>query len=83
MAKSDQVYLTIFAFRPALRLGVKRNQTIGTGDIINPAALTCTENKPPPGHLKSSERFHPIHKCPLRDRQQAALKTPSVLVPVC
>lgn len=60
-AKTDQVYLTIFALRPALRLEVKRNQTIGTGDRIN------QEYKPPQDDLKSSDRIHPSHKCPLRE----------------
>lgn len=65
-AKTDQVYLTIFAFRPAPRLEIKRKQMIGTGDIINQAAFICTENKPPQGDL-SSDRFHFAHKCPLRE----------------
>lgn len=50
--------LTGFAFRAALRLEVKRNQTIGTGDIINQAALIA--NKPPQGDLNSSERYTPL-----------------------
>lgn len=66
-AKTDQVYLTIFALRPALRLEVKRNQTIDTGDRINQVALTCREYKPPQDDLKSSDRIHPSHKCPLRE----------------
>lgn len=66
-AKTDQVYLTIFALRPALRLEVKRNQTIGTGDRINQVALTCREYKPPQDDLKNSDRIHPSHKCPLRE----------------
>lgn len=40
MAKTSQVYLTIFALRPALRLEVERTGTIGTGDSLNQAALT-------------------------------------------
>lgn len=64
--KVNQAYLTIFALRPALRLEVKRNQTTGTSDRINQVALTCTENKPPQGNLKNSDRIHPSHKCPLR-----------------
>lgn len=59
--------LTIFALRPALRLEVKRNQTIDTGDRINQVALTCREYKPPQDDLKSSDRIHPSHKCPLRE----------------
>lgn len=57
--------LSSFAFRASLRLEVKRNQTIGTGDIINQAALIA--NKPPQGDLNSSDRYHPIDKCLLRD----------------
>lgn len=46
MAKTSQVYSSIFALRPALRLEVERSRR-GTGDIINQAALTCTEKEPP------------------------------------
>lgn len=49
MARSDQVYLTIFVFRPALGLEVRKKQTIGTGDIIYQATLTCAETKPSGG----------------------------------
>lgn len=63
MAKADWVYLAIFAFRPALGWEVKRKQTIGTGSIIYQATLTCAETKPPRGDVKSSDRFHPTHKC--------------------
>lgn len=45
MANANQINLTIFAFRPALRLEVKKHWTIGTGDIIKYSALTRTENK--------------------------------------
>lgn len=67
MAKTNQVYLSIFALRPSLRLEVERSGTIGTGDIINQAAITCTEKEPPQGHLKTSDRFRPSHKCPFRE----------------
>lgn len=67
MAKTSQVYLTIFALRPALRLEVERSGAIVTGDIINQEALTRTENEPPQGDLKTSDRSHPSHKCPLRE----------------
>lgn len=64
MAKANQVYFTIFAFRPALRLEVKRNHTIDTGEIINQVALTSTDDKLPQGNLKSSDRFHPLINVP-------------------
>lgn len=44
MAKTNQVYVTIFAWRPALRLEVKNSPTTGTGDIASQAALPCAEN---------------------------------------
>lgn len=70
MTKSDQVYLTIFAFRLALALEVKRNQSDNRhSDIFYQATLTSTgtETKPPWGDLKSSNRFHLTHKCTLRE----------------
>lgn len=50
--------------------------------MIYRAALTCTENKPPQGDLKSSDRLHPAQKCTLKESQCVALKIPSVFVPV-
>lgn len=66
MAQTDQGLLSSFAFRAGLRLEVNTNQTIGTGDIINQAALISIANKPLQGDLNSSDRYHPIDKCLLR-----------------
>ena len=78
MAKTNQVYLTISALRPALRLEVERSGTTGTGDIINQAALACTENEPPQGDLKTSDRFCPSHKCPLRESMNSVENSCSI-----
>lgn len=65
--KDQPSLLNYFALRLALRLEVERTRTIGTGDSLNQAALTGTGNEPPQDDLKTSERFHPSHQCPLRE----------------
>ena len=65
--KDKPSLLNYFFLRPALRLEVERSGAIVTGDIINQAALTRTENELPQGDLKISDRSHPYHKCPLRE----------------